>query len=1057
MKLKARSNYLLSITKAKAKMYEFGVDEVDHLEPPIPPDRLLIPMIGIIGEFCAQENRGNYASKNDVRYEYLRNLNSELINVAQYFEALNNSKIISDISDYLKLICGVAYYIAGMPGSSSVIANLLRYDIERLTPNYLEGAIIWVLKNDLNAARFHFSDSDFATNITAYIDAYKNYFSRLIDKQDVINLGLKLRKKVLRDGDDREVLFTDLLLTLVKLKIENSSLNCLPKFTSLPIESWDLVLKKSTFIQEFWPAQKLLGEKGVFNGVSAVIQMPTSAGKTKSMEVLIRSSFLSERTGLAVLIAPFRALCREIADNFSIAFEGENIVLNELLDVPQISNEESDFLQFLLGADFKNPNERKTIIIATPEKFVYLLRKHPEITDKIGLLIFDEGHQFDTGERGVTFELLVSSLIGHINPQAQVILISAVISNAKAIGAWLYGDAGVEVEGKGCLPTVRSIAFSHLTLGGGQLMYQRHENHRTDGYFVPKVIEVQNLGRRKGDRTDRFFPARKEPLSIASYLGLKLSNQAPTAIFCGTRVAVNSICKRIIDAFDRGLDMSPPLEKSNEEEIRKLASLASLHFGSEQTMPVAISLGVLPHSASVPNGLRAAIEYAMEHRMAALVVCTSTLAQGVNLPIKYLLISSTTQSKRRISNRDFHNLIGRAGRSGHHTEGSVIFTNPKIYDEKVTPSKTVSREWQFTMDLLDQANNEDCLSTLKTLVSAKGTKHCSFDIIEFVSGPSQYRNNYFQNTTVEDKEKIAFFELLQQKQVMVEKIESFMLSHLKDDNEYGGRDFLSRLVRDTLAFHLSNDEEKELLIATFERIAESVLAVPESKWEAYGKSLLGIAQLRSIEDWLPEKMFELELSQTIFDVFEVCFSLILELGRYKLFESIQPQDELYLISNAWIQGKSYESILDSLKESDCFVQSKTKRAAIKLNHLIDYFDNALAYESVLIVGAVADMLELSYKDEQTAGRVRDLQTSLKMGLPNSLSKWFYQNGIIDREICKRIANELQTQGISPDETNPRRLRHHSQLINSILSEFPSYFANVRLFDIEPPEFEPLED
>lgn len=1057
MKLKGRSNYLLSITKAKAKMYELGVDEVDHLELPIPPDRLLIPMIGIIGEFCAQENRGNYSSKADVRYEYLRNLKSELINVAQYFEALNNSKTISDISDYLKLICAVAYYIADMPGSSSVIANLLPYNIERLTPNYLEGAIILVLKNNLNATPFNFSDGDFSADIKVYIEAYRNYFSRLIDKDDVINIGLTLRKKVLSDGNDREVIFTDLLLAIVKLKMENSSLNCLPKFTSLPIESWDLALKKSTFIQEFWPAQKLLGEKGVFNGASAVIQMPTSAGKTKSMEVLIRSSFLSERTGLAVLIAPFRALCREIADNFSIAFEGENVVLNELLDVPQISNEESDFLQFLLGADFKNPNERKAVIIATPEKFVYLLRKHPEITDKIGLLIFDEGHQFDSGERGVTFELLVSSLIGHINPQAQVVLISAVISNAKTIGAWLYGDAGVEIEGKGCLPTVRSIAFSHLTLGGGQLMYQRHEDHRIDGYFVPKVIEVHNLGRQKRELRDRLFPVRNKPLTIAAYLGLKLSNQAPTAIFCGTRVAVNSICECIIEAFDRGLELSPPFEKSNEEEIRKLASLASLHFGSGKSIPVSIRLGVLPHSASVPHGLRAAIEYAMEHGMAALVVCTSTLAQGVNLPIKYLLISSTTQSKRRISNRDFHNLIGRAGRSGHHTEGSVIFTNPKIYDEKFTPLKAVSREWQFTMDLLDQANNEDCLSTLKTLVSAKGTRRCSFDIIEFVSNPAQYRDNYFHNTTVEEKEKLVFFELLQQKQVMVEKIESFMLSHLKDNNEYGGRDFLNRLVRDTLAFHLSNDEEKELLITTFELIAESVLAVPESKWETYGKSLLGIAQLRSIEDWLPEKMFELELSQTIFDVFEVCFSIILKLGRYKLFESIQPKDELYLISKAWIEGKSYESILDSLKESDCFVQSKTKRASVKLNHLIDYFDNALAYESVLIIGAVADILELSYADEETAGRVRSLQTSLKIGLPNLLSKWFYHNGVIDREICKRIANELQAQGVGPDESNPRRLKHHSQLINSILSEFPSYFSNLKLFDIESTEFEPLED
>lgn len=1046
MKLKARSNHLLSITKSKAKMYEFGVDEADHQELPRSPDKLLIPMIGIIGEFCAQENRGNFENESDSRFEYFRNLKSELINVAQYFDALDNSKTTSEISDYLKIVCSVAYYVADMPGSSSVISNLLEYQIDLLTPNYFEGAIIWVLKNNLNAQRYHIRDSLFAEEITAYIDQYKNFFSRSSSKQEVITRGKALREKVLFDGNDRELLFIDLLLALVKTKLENSSLNCLPKFTNLSIELWEPALQKNSFMREFWPAQKLLGEKGVFNGASAVVQMPTSAGKTKSIEILIRSAFLAERTGLAVLIAPFRALCREIADNFQNAFMQENIVINELLDVPQLSKEESDFLQFLLGTDFKNPNELKTIIISTPEKFVYLLRKHPEITEKIGLLIFDEGHQFDSGDRGVTFELLVSSLIGHVKPNTQIVLISAVIPNARTIGDWLYGDAGVEVEGKNCLPTIRSIAFSNWTSSVGQLKYQRHENHRIDGYYVPKVIESNKLLLKKRESADRYFPDTKKHLTVAAYLGLKLSMQAPTAIFCGTRVAVNSICKSIIDAFDRGLVRPSPLAQSDQNEIEKLAYLASLHFGVNGTITSTIRLGVLPHSASVPHGLRASIEFAMEHRKAALVVCTSTLAQGVNLPIKYLLVSSTRQSTGRISNRDFHNLIGRAGRSGHHTEGSVIFTNPSLFDNRKTQAKTDSREWRFTMNLLDQANNEDCLSSLKTITSTKGTKNSPIDILAFISNPSGYKSNYILNTNDSDEEKSVYLTILEQKLSVVEKIESFMLSHLKQDNEFGGRDFLNRLVRDTLAFHLSNELEKESLICIFEIITEKVLEVPESRWEIYGKSLLGISQLRSIEDWLVDKMFELQLSRNLFDVFEVCFPLILQLGKHKLFKSIQPHGELYSISKAWIEGQSFETIMQSLNTSDCFIQSKIKKSTVKINHIIDYFDNALAFEAVLIVGALADIVESIYSDQETADRVRNLQTSLKMGLPTELTKWFYQQGIIDREICKVIVNQLHKNGIGLENFNFRILQQHQELINSILASFPGFFSNLKLFE-----------
>lgn len=70
----------------------------------------------------------------------------------------------------------------------------------------------------------------------------------------------------------------------------------------------------------------------------------------------------------------------------------------------------------------------------------------------------------------------------------------------------------------------------------------------------------------------------------------------------------------------------------------------------------------------------------MQHGLCKFVICTSTLAQGVNLPIRYLIITSLYQGAEKIKVRDFHNLIGRVGRSGMHTEGSIIFADPAIYD-----------------------------------------------------------------------------------------------------------------------------------------------------------------------------------------------------------------------------------------------------------------------------------------------------------------------------------------------------------------------------------------
>ena len=48
----------------------------------------------------------------------------------------------------------------------------------------------------------------------------------------------------------------------------------------------------------------------------------------------------------------------------------------------------------------------QVVLVATPEKFNYVLRHSPEIAEKIKLIIYDEGHQFDNGNRGITYELL---------------------------------------------------------------------------------------------------------------------------------------------------------------------------------------------------------------------------------------------------------------------------------------------------------------------------------------------------------------------------------------------------------------------------------------------------------------------------------------------------------------------------------------------------------------------------------------------------------------------------------------------------------------------------
>ena len=107
----------------------------------------------------------------------------------------------------------------------------------------------------------------------------------------------------------------------------------------------------------------------------------------------------------------------------------------------------------------------------------------------------------------------------------------------------------------------------------------------------------------------------------------------------------------------------------------------------------------------------------MKLGLAKFVICTSTLAQGVNFPLKYLIVTSTRQGGEQILVRDFHNLMGRAGRAGMHTEGSVISRRPLFMTSGCrfaasgrgtapsnsltpeTPSQPKAQSWRCLMDI----------------------------------------------------------------------------------------------------------------------------------------------------------------------------------------------------------------------------------------------------------------------------------------------------------------------------------------------------------------------
>lgn len=822
MKPENKSYNLLNVTRAKAKMFEYHVPESDHIKIPEDPAKLLTISIGLLGDFAASVNRGESGD------EYLVKLKKNLLFSAHFFDAYHQSRLDGTLDPYLMLLGSASYYLCDLQGASSVLIQKLKQEIDSseveclYCPN-LEGAgleflLLWILESKFDHY-FEKTDSVFGQFIDGISKDFCSFFSSGNDEKLKSQLN-ELRKYIYSVGSPRQILLGDLICSIGYKKIQNSTWMCLPKYSGLSKGEWINTLKKKNFIKEFWPAQHLLGKAGILKGKSAIVQMPTSAGKTKSIELIIRSAFLSGRAILAVIVAPFRALCNEIKNTLVDAFYNESIKIDELSDTLQI-----DF-------EFSNLLGHQQILVLTPEKLFYILKYSVDLASEIDLLILDEGHQFDSGARGITYELLLTSLNFKIPHKAQKILISAVISNAENIGEWLNGESNV-VDGEALIPTFKSIAFASWLDQQGRIEYVNTDNIDRNEFFVPRVIEKIELNKKVGERKKRYFPEKGKGSgqSIALYLGLKLISNGSIAIFCGSKPVAVSICEKAIDIIERDIPLNLPKEYSDYQEVIRLRNLHVLNLGEDSSASIISQYGIFSHHGNVPHGIRLAIEHAMRENLIRFVVCTSTLAQGVNLPIRYLIVTSIYQAGEPIKVRDFHNLIGRAGRSGMHTEGSILFVDPEVYENRKN-----SREkwrWEQIKDLLNPNNSEPCISNLlsifEPITSDDGKFYIDIKALDFAKAYI-YGSNDIHNWADEIVQKYhdknfshnGVTQQISWKINLICSLENFLLSFESNEEKLTESNAIV-LAEGTLAFYLADEEKKEQLRLLFKILADNII------------------------------------------------------------------------------------------------------------------------------------------------------------------------------------------------------------------------------------------
>ncbi|MBS0289165.1 MAG: DEAD/DEAH box helicase [Proteobacteria bacterium] len=1018
MKPEFNSQNLLSITKSKAKMFEYSIPEKSHIDLSRDPKRLFALCVSILGDVSA---RINITEDSNIKES------ENLVFAAQFFESFVKTRLDATNSNYLLLLSSAAYYLAGLPGNSIVVANQCEFnDLDIL----YEQEFILLLKLILLNRN---SDIEFSNkNIMKSFEVFKKYLSEGRGVDNVIESITKLRENAYKNGTYRELLLADIIYAIVAMKISHSVWNNIPMASNLSSEIWYPILTKTNFIKEMWPSQLALAKANIFKGNSAVIQMPTSAGKTKSVEIIIRSAILSERSTVSVIITPFRALCHEIKMEMESAFQGENTRISEISDV--LKNDLID-LNITSSAD-------KHVLIFTPEKFLYLLKQNADLSKRIGLIIFDEGHLFDSGKRGVTYELLLTDLKKYLPENCQKILISAVISNASAINEWLNKAEGVVVEGDKLVPTYKNVGFVSWKDKNTQIKFYSESNTEKEEYFVPRIIETEILDKKPKERKQRIFPEKEDKISVAVYLGLKLVKNGGVAIFSGQKSTAIKLAEKLTELYSRNYKYDPPSSISDKEELIKLHYQSTKNLGENHSISKAILLGVVSHHGLVPHGMKLSAEYAIRNKMVHFVICTSTLAQGVNLPIRYIIFTSIYQGGERLKVRDFHNLIGRTGRAGIYTEGSILFSDPDIYDLK--NNKAGKWQWEQIRIMLNKHNSEPCTSSLLSifdpLTNDKGTLSFNYDPLSILTdlymAEKSNINDFIEKVAAIEgfsKNKISF--QIQNKTSILKSIENFLFMYV-GKNE----DNVSDIAKGTLAYELGNAKEKEDLIAIFNIISNNMMKkIPDPNQRTlYSKTMLGMNDVIALDEFIGKNLNILLDCDNEKDLFKYIWPFLLSNISNNTFNKLDSNEVKYQIAEAWLSGKSYFLIYEEFKDSNLIQSSRNKKLTI--DNIIEICDNAFSFEATILVSAFFDLISKVHIEHDVLDLLELLQSKLKYGLINKESIIYFEAGFRDRVLAQDLANISE-----PFERYDQMrffMTENANIFSKKLSSYPSFFAEV---------------
>jgi helicase len=408
----------------------------------------------------------------------------------------------------------------------------------------------------------------------------------------------------------------------------------------MKIEQLDIPSSTIEFLQKngyvnLYPPQEKTVKAGLLEGKSILVSAPTASGKTLIATLAI-IKHLSEKRGKIVYLSPLKALASEKFNEFKKLGSvdlGKNVKI-------QISTGDFDVSDKNLG--------QNDILILTNEKMDSIIRQGAEWIDQISLVIADEVHLLGDDDRGPTLEIVLTKL-KLLSQKPQILALSATVTNADEIADWL--------ECKLVHSEWRPVPLSEGVYDQGVVTMQDRKKFEIQTSIRGPPVDLGLDSLNNGGQAILFAETRTRSVSLAT----KASEAVAKTLNNEEKEMLGKISQKILD------------DNEHTELVKTLASL--------------IKNGVAFHHAGLNPNCRDIIESEFRNKRIKILASTPTLAAGVNLPARRVVIANVSRydakygTNKPISILEYKQLCGRAGRPQYDKYGEAIIVGNSNSDE----------------------------------------------------------------------------------------------------------------------------------------------------------------------------------------------------------------------------------------------------------------------------------------------------------------------------------------------------------------------------------------